>query len=601
MPCSRVRPLPEPTLTAVPTVPTSDFVQAAETLGAALRGIGLQVESLACFRQSRRHENWKVTLADGSTRLLRLALGDPGSLEREEAALNRMATCDLPVAAHYRRVDDVVGRPAAMSTWIDGSDGLGVMDAHPEALPELCKLMGRSQRVLEQQTRGRFGSEALDGRFVAVRPNWGSEYLAVLHDWIDSYRRAGLAIGPLEQVLIKRIHQAAPVLARVESFCLVHGDLRPANFVLELTRAEKKGEAPGLELVGLVDWEFARMADPLMGWALPLELPDEALAHVVDGYGREAVEALLSDDTALVRLDVYALGRAAQFLAQVVRHQYLRDRHWEHGLTHTSRLLGERLTPGFSKTKLTRVLELEELPTSVPVTDWRIPSHGVVWRALGRLSQRPLLSPADASSWMAAVACGLRHETHGDEGWARHGEDHLASLATGYTRAFEPIGDRRAWLTGLDRHVAALENDLAQTALWLGYRALGLVSGGRAPGSWMVSDSVLRGLQTLVEQLAASPVGSDPKHQLRAAALGLAAEEGLAALLERPLERDLQRGRVVRMREGWEDLTVFQGHVPQDVATFEPNTWAVPVLLLGGETLQKLPMKLGELVHALST
>lgn len=579
---------------------TRDFVEAAEQLASALRGIGIGVEDLACFRVSRRHENWKVTLVDGTHRLLRIATAGSASLDREEAALRRMATCDLPAVRAYKRIDDVIGRPAAISDWIDGSDGVGVIDAHPETLPQLCRLAGSARRTLEAETVGPFGSEAVGGRFVAIRPNWGSEYLAMVHDWVEAARRAGLSLGPVEGLLLQRVHKAAPLLARVRGFSLVHGDLRPANFVVHLDAPATKGEPATVELVGLVDWEFARMADPLLGWALPLELPDEALAELIEGYGREAVAAWLDDEDLLARLDTYAIGRVFQFLAEVVRHQYDRDAHWEHGLTHAARMVAERLPPGFARRKLSRALEVE-LPATIPVPEWARPSHAVAWRGLIRLSQRPLLSPDQATAWMAAIACGLRHETHADEGWARHGLDHLAAIGSVDTRTFEPIGDRRAWLTGLDRHVIAMRSDLAQTALWLGYRGLALISDGRAPRAWMVPDAVLRGLQTVVQQLAATPVSTDPRHQLRAAALGLAAEAGLAKLLERAPDVELQRARITRMREGWEDLTVFQGHVPVETDAPEPDTWVVPILLLGGDALQKLPMKLGELIHALST
>lgn len=576
-----------------------DFVAEGEALAGALRTLGLDVQSVVGHRITRRHENWRVALGDGSRRLLRIPHQGDTSLQREQAALRKLGACELPHVRAYERIDAVVGRPAALSDWLEGADGLGAMDAHPELLPRLCQLMGSTRRTLEQQTTGRCAAQVSGGRYFSGRAFWAGEYRSLVHDWYETSRRGGLSMGPVGELAMRRLAKASPVLAEVERACLVHGDLRPVNFLLQLEKATEKNQPPTAELVGVVDWEFAVMGDPLLAWALPLELPDDALYHVVEGYGREAVMAWLSDQKALARLDVYAVGRVFQYLAEVVRLQLEYQQHWGHGLTHATRLLTERMRPGFAERKLRRVLEMEP-PESVAVPDWEVPQRALAWRALVRLSFAPLLEPEQLMSWMAAVACALRHEAFPDEGWAAEGSRHLADLPQGQPRSFEPIGDRRAWLAGLERHIAARSTDRALVVLWLGYQGFGFLAKGAAPNAWMVSDDTLRGLQTVVELSGHLPVPTEPREVLQVSALAYAAEAKLAALLDRPVDAQRQRARLAHIREAWEDLTLFQGHTPVDEPSPNLGTWVVPVALLAVDSLRDLPMKPGELIHAIT-
>lgn len=577
---------------------TTDFAGEVARLRTLLAKLGYRIERITPQGVSRRHENWKIELEDGTARLLRICrTPDASSLEREQAALNRLQLVEIPVVSSYQRVDEHFGKPAAITSWIEGSGGIGVMDAHAEALPSMCRMMGELRAELEEHTVGTFAVDASQGRFRAARPNWAAEYATLVYDWHESAVRSGVSLGPVGAELLDRIAQASPVLAQVKQACLVHGDLRPANFVLQVEKSPEKAVAPNLTLLGVVDWEFARMGDPLLAWALPLELPVDALAHVIDGYGRERVEAWLTDPGALTRLQTYAMGRVFQYLADVVRHQLADDVHWGHGLTHVARLCQERLRPDFVKDKLTEALALEPLPEVVAMPVWEVPERAVLWRALTQLSFRPSLTPAQAHAWMAAVACGLRHATHADEGWAREGETHLEQLPRWSPRGFEPITDRRGWIVGLERYVASTRSDAALAALALGFQALATVGGEAGPNAWMTSDHLLRGLQTLVESIAQQPTTNDPRDTLRDAALGFAAEVQLAALLRRPIDQRRQAERMASLREAWEDLTVFQGHTPVEGAPWDPTTWSVPVLLVAGPALQGLPMTLGELVH----
>ena len=93
-------------------------------------------------------------------------------------------------------------------------------------------------------------------------PGWVAAHLGAFTHWSERQRTGLRRVAGSAQALLDGVTRA----------CLVHSDFNPKNLLVD---------PETLEVTGLVDWEFARMADPLLAWALPLELPVDALAFVI--------------------------------------------------------------------------------------------------------------------------------------------------------------------------------------------------------------------------------------------------------------------------------------------------------------------------------
>ncbi|MEZ4315934.1 MAG: aminoglycoside phosphotransferase family protein [Myxococcota bacterium] len=561
--------------------------------------------------RSRRFENLRVRLGDDTVRLLRIARSPAGArgLQHEAAAFEVLKSTDLPVVNRYDLVDpEVFGAPASLSEWLPGLAGQGVLDSTPAVLPDVCEGLGQLQRALEVDTAGRFAMGVLDGRFQAVRATWRDEYLTTAWGWYRAAERAGASLGPLGRAVIERIVELSPALDAADRFCLVHGDLRPVNLTFELGPPPAKDAPPEVGVMGMFDWEFATLADPLLGFALPLELPDDALAHIVVGYGAADVRNLLDDARAVDRLTIYALGRALQYLGLVVAAQ-LEDHGMAgaHGLTYGARTCAERIQPGFVREKLLRAMP-EQLPAEITVPDLEDPVRAVSRRALRRLAGLPVVGPRQVGGWMAAAAAALRDREHEDEGWVRDGEMALDELgASEEPGGGEPIADRHAWRVALDARVRASTSDLARGLWWLALESLAMVSATSDPDGWSVDDAVLRGLQSSVELLVQQPVRAVPDREaLLGALLSLTCEARVPELLGVPASPDRSAGHKARMMELWEDLTVFAGRNPgsMDERDFDSRTpglagWVVPVVLLATSQSTGSPVSRPQIIAAL--
>lgn len=559
--------------------------------------------------RSRRHHNWKVDLRDGTHVLLRLSVAGDGhrSLWREAAAHTRLAGSQLPrVAAYEILPEELLGMPASLSTWVDGASGAGAMDVNPGLLPDLCYSSGQLLALLETDTPGQFGTSVVEGRFVPVRTNWALEYYAMVADWYTRAHAVGADLGPLLAFLLQRLEGLLPALNTCRTFSLVHGDLRPSNLLLELTAGPGKDDLPTYDVKGVVDWEFSCMADPLLGFAMPLELPTMALAHVIDGYGREKVERWITRPEMLQRLEAYSIGRVVQYLALVVAAQTEDAARWGRGMAYAVRLATERTVPGWVKTKLQAALEVD-LEADVEVPPSLDPVRALVLRALGRLSCRPVVGPIEAVSWMGAIGCAMRDLEHPDEGWVRDGARFMESVRNEVSqRGYEPLRDRNKWLLGLDARVAELNSARAMCAFWLATAALVHTSGNPKVTTWPVRNHSLRGLQSLLEVMAREPVATDTREVLFDALVGLAAEQEIAKLLSRDLRSDQQAARLARLLEAWEDLTVYEGVAaqaldPEALAAREGlhADWMVPVVLLAASKVEGLPMPTDLLIGAI--
>lgn len=537
-----------------------------------------------------------MSLTDGSACLLRIAV-DPGAegLEREHAAYRRLVGGDLPVVDVYERLPDVLfDRPASLSSWIEGSPGSGVLDVYPKLLGDLCYTTGQLARALEDGTRGTFGTAVVDGAFVAQRTRWSLEYYAMIADAYAHAHARSADLGPVLAYLLQRLEKLLPCLDAVSRFSLVHGDLRPANLVLEVTAPEEKDGLPSYDIAGVIDWELAAMGDPLLAWGMLLELPPAALAHVIDGYGREIVEDWLEQPDVLQRLEVYAIGRVVQFLALVVA-AAPGEPQGARGLAHATRLGLERVAPTFVRDRLQAALAVD-LEAELVIEHPPLEVDALLFRATTRVARRPMLAIREVGPWMGALAAGLRDAEHEAEGWVRDGERFLDTDVRPVSglRGYEPLGERDRWLALQDARVRDL-NSRTVGVLWLVCASLERLASNPRPGSWPVSNHVLRGVESVIEIVGSAPDASDPRERIFESVVALAGETFLARLRGRDVRRERQVERLRLLREAWEDLTVFGG---DEVQAPDPQDWKVPVLLLALDGLPATPMPKEEIIRA---
>lgn len=96
-----------------------------------------------------------------------------------------------------------------------------------------------------------FGTPTGSHRFA----RWSSMVLADVEGLLEDARRFELPIEPF-QVLHRMVTSSKDVLDQVSRPQLVHSDLDPRHiFVVE--------QADGWEISGIIDWEYARYADPM--------------------------------------------------------------------------------------------------------------------------------------------------------------------------------------------------------------------------------------------------------------------------------------------------------------------------------------------------
>jgi aminoglycoside phosphotransferase (APT) family kinase protein len=585
-----------------------------ERLGAALARLGWPgladpAAPVRPFSLTRRYANHRVLLEDGSSRLLRVARSPRSweGLQHELAAHTALQTTRLPVVSEMVLLDDEAPR-ATLSSWMPGLSGRGVVDAHPDALPQMCMQLGQLRRALAEQTGGAFAMGVVEGRFRSIRRTWRDEYLTCAWDWFTTAERVGASLGPVSRAVMARIEALSPALDAAAAPVLIHGDLRPANLMFEVGVPPGKDQPPPVAVVGVVDWELAVVGDPLLAFALPMELPDEALAWVVQGYGQHDARQWVADDAARDRLAVYGLGRVLQYLAVAVRAQ-IEDggERAGLGLAHASALAAERLRPTWVRERLQAALP-EAAPESVPLPRPIDRVRGLLRGAFARFACRPALGPAAVEPWVGAVGASLRDRGHEAEGWVRDGELSWAAIEPpAEPRSGQPIADRAAWAIAIDRAVrSAPAAGMATVVWWLALEALERLTAATGPDGWPVSDAELRGLQSFLHVVGRGAPPPDVRGRLLASTLALAAERRIPSLLGVDPADERADDLLDRVAESWEDLTVFGGEQPE---ALEPaalaervagdGAWAVPLVLLATEVLDDLPIPKRALIGAL--
>lgn len=154
----------------------------------------------------------------------------------------------VPVAAGFKGEK----QPWIVQEVIPGVPFAEVMDDMDEDSRTLVwRQLGETIRVVQQVPAPWFGTPTPSHHFA----DWSSMVLADVDGLLDDARRFQLASEPLES-LRQMVTANAAVLDRVGRPRIVHSDLDPRHvFVVE--------HANGWGIRGIIDWEYARYADPM--------------------------------------------------------------------------------------------------------------------------------------------------------------------------------------------------------------------------------------------------------------------------------------------------------------------------------------------------
>ena len=197
-----------------------------------------------------------------------------------------------PVAAGFRQPE----RPWLVQTTVPGQPFAGVlplMDTDSRAA--VWRQVGTLLRHLQAIEVSWFGTP--DGR--CRYPDWVSMVRADAEGLLDDAHRYGLATEPFERLLAD-IDVHADALREVRAPAIVHSDLDPRHVFVQ------QG-SEGWGISGVIDWEYARYADPLSEivivglLARPEDDPDRQA--FLQGYGVDAHD--LTEPSMQARQSIY--------------------------------------------------------------------------------------------------------------------------------------------------------------------------------------------------------------------------------------------------------------------------------------------------------
>lgn len=196
---------------------------------------------------------WRLTVGDQHY-VVRQRLDRNGQLAHKEAYLSdRLRRNDVPVAEVLAMVADEHGI-ATLNTWLKGIP----LDQAMVTL-SLVDLQSAWYSIGEALRRAHEICFPMAGEFVGVQiePFPGGWAQWVLEDLADdiNWLQAKLNMPQVSRSRLEQVAEAA-VRALVDaSVCLIHNDALPQNILVAQ-------EAHDWICTGLLDWEFARAADP---------------------------------------------------------------------------------------------------------------------------------------------------------------------------------------------------------------------------------------------------------------------------------------------------------------------------------------------------
>jgi Ser/Thr protein kinase RdoA (MazF antagonist) len=204
-----------------------------------------------------RNTNYRLTVVGAPSPLaLRLYVADPAACAREAALLTHVAG-RVP-APRVLGTDTTADPPFALLEWLEGEPLDEVLrDCDAGTALDLAAACGT---VLAAIHETRFPAPGFLGPDLSVQrpmPHWAPAVEAALDG------PAGASLGPAPAARVRRVVQSS--LDQVEPIwseaALAHADFKPWNLLA-------RQEAGIWNICGVLDWEFACAASPLLDFAI---------------------------------------------------------------------------------------------------------------------------------------------------------------------------------------------------------------------------------------------------------------------------------------------------------------------------------------------
>lgn len=253
------------------------------------------------------NSNYRVRFANGGCCLMRVLERDSAAVEREVAILRHFEG-RIPVQrvlSDPERIRD--GRLAFFCLeYLDGVPLHSVEDTmEPEDLVQVARQLGR---ILARIHETRFGSGGWLGSSLQVVSPFSSFHASVAEFYENMLGKSGLSPAACSQIRTY-VRRMTPRLADGEATDrMVHSDFNSKNILVR--------KQSGWEVVGILDWEFAFAASPLIDFGnffrFRQRLPGEYLAELPAAY--RAAGGDLPEDW-MERMDFHDLLAVLNFLA----------------------------------------------------------------------------------------------------------------------------------------------------------------------------------------------------------------------------------------------------------------------------------------------
>jgi len=217
---------------------------------------------LLAERQTRglRNSNYRLTVAGAPSPLaFRLYVADPLACSREAAVMAEVRN-RAPVP-RMLATDAAADPPFALADWIEGEPLDDVLRACDSATAlELATACGAVLAAIHQTrfpSTGFLGARGRELRVAAPMPAWAPTLIASLDG------PAAEHLGPELSARVRHVAvSSAPEVEPIwREAVLAHGDFKPWNLLVR--------QDPGAwRICGVLDWEFACAASPLLDFAI---------------------------------------------------------------------------------------------------------------------------------------------------------------------------------------------------------------------------------------------------------------------------------------------------------------------------------------------
>lgn len=233
-----------------------------------------------------------LTMADGRRWVLRVAPSEataiagpswftPYGLRREWAVVEAASALDqyLPVTVVHDFDHSLIDRDWVIQQVMPGVSLASIDDSlDPVARSAIWSDLGDFTRRLHANSSNRFGPPAWGPSFV----RWSELVAWDAAGMVDDAGRFGLPVATFER-LAELIGRFSELLDGVTTPALIHSDLWPPHVFVE------RDADSAYRLVGVIDLEFGRYADPLSEHLPPTfdwgNVPEDMRPPFMEGYG----------------------------------------------------------------------------------------------------------------------------------------------------------------------------------------------------------------------------------------------------------------------------------------------------------------------------